>query len=59
MEKDTVRGAAHISPQDWVRIALGVAVIGLVYYAYWVQLVGVQMSTYRWLITHWRRVSNY
>jgi exosortase len=59
MDKDSARGVAHFSPEDWLRIALGLAIVGLVYYAYWVQLVGVQMSTYRWLVTHWRRISNY
>lgn len=44
---------------DWVRIGLGAAIVGLVYYAYFVQLVGIQMSTCRWLIQHWAHVSNY
>src|SRR6266404_1060561 len=59
MDKENVRGEAQFSPEDWLRIGLGLVIVGLVYYAYWVQLVGVQMSTYRWLVTHWQRISNY
>lgn len=50
--------------QDWLRWVLGAAVVGLVYYAYWVQVVegaeGVYaISCYQWLVGHWHNVSNY
>ncbi|MDW8343657.1 MAG: exosortase/archaeosortase family protein [Verrucomicrobiae bacterium] len=50
--------------QDWLRWVLGAAVVGLIYYAYWVQVVeaaeGVYaISCYQWLTGHWHNVSNY
>jgi exosortase len=47
------------SGADWARLALGCAIVGLVYYAYWVVKVGKDLSTYRWLIVHWQVTSNY
>lgn len=48
---------------DWVKVTLGVALVGLIYYAYFVQSVEIQhvttMSCYAWLISHWNHVSNY
>jgi exosortase len=48
---------------DWVKVALGVVLAGLVYYAYFVQSVEIQhvtqMSCYEWLVSHWNHVSNY
>lgn len=48
---------------DWVKVALGVVLLGLVYYAYFVQSVEIQhvttMNCYNWLISHWSHVSNY
>ena len=43
----------------WVRVGLGVILLGLVYYAYWVQPVGKDMACYTWLVTHWQVTSNY
>ncbi len=48
---------------DWVKVTLGVVLLGLVYYAYFVQSVEIQhvttMSCYIWLVSHWNHVSNY
>jgi exosortase len=48
---------------DWVKVALGVVLLGLVYYAYCVQAVeaehGARLSCYIWLTSHWSHVSNY
>ena len=48
---------------DWVKVALGVVLAGLVYYAYFVQTVEIQhvdqLSCYVWLVSHWNHVSNY
>lgn len=48
---------------DWIKVALGVVLIGLVYYAYCVQAVELQhvttMNCYAWLVSHWSNVSNY
>jgi exosortase len=43
---------------DWVRWALGLAVVGLVYYAYWEQSIG-GTPAYQWLRTHWKVTSHY
>jgi len=47
----------------WTRVALGVVIAGLIYYAYWVQIVetgtGYAATCYQWLISHWHNVSNY
>ena len=45
-----------------LRALLGGLLIGLVYYAYWVQPVAYAkplMSCYQWLVAHWSHVSNY
>ena len=51
------------STVDWVKVALGVVLLGLVYYAYCVQAVeaehGARLSCYIWLTSHWSHVSNY
>ena len=48
---------------DWVKAALGVVLVGLVYYAYFGQVVeahdDVHLSCYRWLVSHWSHISNY
>jgi exosortase len=48
---------------DWVKIALGIVLTGLVYYAYFGQVVEVhdeaRLSCYQWLTSHWSHVSNY
>ena len=44
---------------DWVKYALWVVLMGLVYYAYWGQRVGLDMTTYQWLVGHWRNISHY
>jgi exosortase len=44
---------------DWFRKVLGVALIGLIGYAYGVQRVEHRATCYRWLVGHWSRVSNY
>src|SRR5882724_9559206 len=48
---------------DWVKVTLGVVLVGLVYYAYFVQTVEIQhvdqLSCYNWLVSHWNHVSNY
>jgi len=48
---------------DWVKVALGTILLGVVYYAYFVQTVEIQhthqTSCYDWLISHWSHVSNY
>jgi exosortase len=57
--------ASKLSPSsiDWVKAALGVVSVGLIYYAYFVQTVeahsGVQLSCYQWLTSHWSHISNY
>jgi|SRR5579862_7110582 len=48
---------------DWVKVALGLVLVGLVYYAYFEQVVeahqDVHLSCYRWLTSHWSHISNY
>lgn len=45
---------------DWIRWALAAAIVGLIYYAYWGQIVELpRLSCYGWLVGHWRNVSNY
>jgi exosortase len=48
---------------DWVKVALGVVLAGLVYYAYFVQTVEAEhdsrLNCYVWLTSHWSHVSNY
>ena len=57
--------AVRFSPSsiDWGKVALGIAVLGLVYYAYFVQVVEAhqdsRLSCYNWLTSHWSHVSNY
>ena len=47
-------------PADWVRLALAVALVGLVYYAYWVQHIEDQFTCSTWLQNHWTAAaSNY
>jgi exosortase len=48
-----------LSSLDWVRMALGLAVVGLVGYAYFGQKVEGPMSCYDWLTQHWTNISNY
>lgn len=42
---------------------LGIAVLGLIYYAYFVQVVEAhpdsKLSCYQWLTSHWTNISNY
>ncbi len=54
----TTTGRVSSLALDSLRLALGVAVVGLVYYAYWKQPM-VNGPCYEWLTTHWRRISNY
>jgi exosortase len=48
---------------DWVKVTLGLVLVGLIYYAYFVQTVEIQhvtqLSCYIWLVSHWNHVSNY
>jgi exosortase len=48
---------------DWVKVTLGVVLVGFIYYAYFVQTVEVQhvdqLSCYIWLVSHWNHISNY
>jgi hypothetical protein len=48
---------------DWGKVALGLVLGGLVYYAYFVQVVEAEHSSklncYQWLISHWSHISNY
>jgi exosortase len=44
---------------DWMKVVLGLVLAGLVYYAYWVQPIGTDLSVYGWLVSHWRNTSNY
>ncbi|MGD0652376.1 MAG: exosortase/archaeosortase family protein [Verrucomicrobiia bacterium] len=43
---------------DGLKLALGMAIVGFVYYGYWVQPIGT-VPCYYWLRAHWRNVSNY
>lgn len=45
--------------QEWTRRALGLALVGLVIYAYGVQPVEQHMTAYTWLVGHWRFISHY
>ena len=48
---------------DWVKVTLGLVLVGLIYYAYFVQTVEIQhvdkLSCFNWLVSHWNHVSNY
>jgi len=48
---------------DWVKVTLGVVLVGFIYYAYFLQAVEIQhvttMGCYIWLVSHWNHVSNY
>src|SRR5579859_1832240 len=48
---------------DWIKVVLGLVLVGLVYYAYFGQVVevhdDVHLSCYRWLVSHWSNISNY
>ena len=65
MNNGTSTAAVKFSPSsiDWARVALGIAILGLVYYAYFVQAVeahgAMRLSCYRWLVNHWSAISNY
>lgn len=48
-----------LSSIDWVKVALGLVLVGLVCYAYWGQPVEHEMTCYEWLVGHWSNVSNY
>src|SRR5579862_3648436 len=47
----------------WVKVSLGLVLMGLIYYAFFVQPVEAQhattMNCYIWLVEHWSNVSNY
>ena len=51
------------TPLDWLRWAFGAVIAGLIYYAFWVQIVeysiAYRLSCYQWLVSHWHNVSNY
>ena|SRR5579871_2758484 len=51
------------STTDWVKLVLAVAVVGLVYYAYFGQIVeshpDSRLTCYTWLRSHWKSISNY
>ena len=65
MSNGTSTAAIKFSPSsiDWAKVALGIVTLGLIYYAYFVQLVeahgDVRLSCYRWLMSHWSHISNY
>ena len=65
MNNGTSTAAVKFSPSsiDWARVALGIVILGLIYYAYFVQAVevhgDVRLSCYRWLVNHWSTISNY
>ena len=65
MNNGTSTAAIKFSPSsiDWARVALGIVILGLIYYAYFVQAVevhgDVRLSCYRWLVNHWSTISNY
>jgi len=65
MSNGTSIAAAKLpsSSIDWVKVALGLVLVGLVYYAYFGQVVeahqDVRLSCYRWLMSHWSNISNY
>jgi exosortase len=65
MSNGTSTAAIKLSPSsiDWAKVVLGIAVLGLVYYAYFVQTVeahqDTKMSCYQWLMAHWSNISNY
>lgn len=44
---------------DWARLGWGLALAGLVGYAYFWQNVEGSMSCYQWLTLHWSNISNY
>jgi exosortase len=48
---------------NWVKVTIGVVLLGLIYYAYFVQSVEIQhvtqLNCYGWLVSHWSHVSNY
>jgi exosortase len=48
------------SRMDWLRYALVVAVLGLIGYAYFSQIINVSKNTaYSWLTAHWQNISHY
>jgi len=51
------------SSLDWVKVTLGIVLVGLIYYGYFVQTVEIQhvtqLSCYDWIVSHWSHVSNY
>ncbi len=50
----------RLTTEDWVRVGLGLLVLGLVFYAYMVQKVNsYEMTAYEWLYGHWKRISHY
>src|SRR5271163_183798 len=65
MSNGTSIAAARLpsSTIDWLKVALGVVLATLVYYAYFVQTVEAehasQLNCYIWLTSHWSHVSNY
>lgn len=65
MSNGTSIAAARLpsSSIDWIKVALGLVLVGLVYYAYFGQIVEVhqeaRMSCYQWLTSHWSNISNY
>jgi exosortase len=65
MSNGTSIAAVKVSSSsiDWVKIALGIVLAGLVYYAYFGQIVEAhdesRLSCYQWLTSHWSHVSNY
>src|SRR5580704_3656838 len=65
MSNGTSIAAVKVSSSsiDWVKVALGVVLAGLMYYAYFGQIVEAhdesRLSCYQWLTSHWSHVSNY
>jgi exosortase len=55
--------AAAVRPpfvtKNWAQILLGAILVGLIYYAYWMQPVEHQLTCFSWLRGHWANVSNY
>lgn len=61
MSNEVIVASSEPSPiaQNWVRRGLGLLVAGLVVYAYFIQPVEHELTTYSWLVGHWQTVSHY
>lgn len=61
MANGSVSAGVHVWEPgiDWRRGGLYALLMGLMVYAFWVQPVQHDLTCSRWLIDHWRTVSNY